>query len=206
LKIGDYEIAIINQKSPIYNRSVIIARSFWRKALVTVIAAVAFVSLYEVTAFDSRYVARLVSTTEPAGPPAPGDRLTFRATAYCKGITTASGVPVQTGIAAADPALLPVGSVIDVAAPDPKYSGIYTVMDTGPAIQGRLIDIYMWSCYEALDFGRMPIQLTVLRLGWNPKATTPTFLERLFKRTSERPVSLPARPLPQTALDAKTLE
>lgn len=184
----------------------IIARSFWRKALVTVIAAVAFVSLYEVTAFDSKYVARLVSPAEPPGPPAPGDRLTFRATAYCKGITTASGVAVQTGIAAADPALLPVGSVIDISAPDPKYSGIYTVMDTGPAIQGRLIDIYMWSCYEALDFGRMPIQLTVLRLGWNPKATTPSFLERLFKRPSDRQARLPARPLPQTILDAKTLD
>ena len=56
----------------------------------------------------------------------------------------------------------------------------------------------MWSCYEALDFGRMPIELTVLRLGWNPKATAPTFLERLFKRTPEQPARLRARPLPQT--------
>ena len=71
-------------------------------------------------------------------------------------------------------------------------------MDTGPAIQGRLIDIYMWSCYEALDFGRMPIQLTVLRMGWNPKATTPSFLERLFKRPTEKPEPLVSRPLPQT--------
>jgi 3D (Asp-Asp-Asp) domain-containing protein len=177
---------------------VIIAQSFWRKALVTVIAAAAFASLYEVTALDSKYVARLVAPADPSGAPAPGDRLAFSATAYCKGITTASGVAVQTGIAAADPALLPVGSVIDVSAPDTKYTGIYTVMDTGPAIQGRLIDIYMWSCYEALDFGRMPIQLTVLRLGWNPKATTPSFLERLFKRPSDKPPRLPSRPLPQT--------
>jgi 3D (Asp-Asp-Asp) domain-containing protein len=176
---------------------VIIAQSFWRKAVVTVVAAGAFASLYEVTAFDSKYVAHLVASRDALGPPRPGDRLAFAATAYCKGITTASGVAVQTGIAAADPALLPVGSVIDVSAPDPKYTGIYTVMDTGPAIQGRLIDVYMWSCYEALDFGRMPIQLTVLRLGWNPKATTPTFLERLFKRPSTTPPRLPSRPLPQ---------
>ena len=175
----------------------IIAQSFWRKVTVTIIAAVGFVSLYEVTALDSRYAARLVTPADPSGVPAPGDRLAFAATAYCKGITTASGVAVQTGIAAADPALLPVGSVIDVSAPDTKYSGIYTVMDTGPAIQGRLIDVYMWSCYEALDFGRMPIQLTVLRLGWNPKATTPTFLERLFKRPSGTSPRLPSRPLPQ---------
>ena len=177
----------------------IIAQSFWRKAIVTVIAAGGFVALYEVTAFDSKYVARLVAPADPSGPPAPGDRLAFAATAYCKGMTTAAGVAVQAGIAAADPALLPIGSVIDVSAPDTKYNGIYTVMDTGPAVRGRLIDIYMWSCYEALDFGRMPIQLTVLRLGWNPKATTPGFLERLFNRPSEKPARLPSRPLPQTA-------
>jgi 3D (Asp-Asp-Asp) domain-containing protein len=189
---------ISNPAPAIYNLRVIIAQSFRRKVIVTIIAAGGFASLYEAKAWDSKYAARLVAPADPSRPPAPGDRLTFSATAYCKGITTASGVAVQTGIAAADPALLPVGSVIDVSAPDTKYSGIYTVMDTGPAIQGRLIDVYMWSCYEALDFGRMPIQLTVLRLGWNPKATTPTFLERLFKRSSEKPARLPSRPLPQT--------
>jgi 3D (Asp-Asp-Asp) domain-containing protein len=183
---------------------VIIARSFKRKVIVTAVAAAGFASLYEATAFDSKYVARLVSADDPPGAPSPGDRLAFSATAYCKGITTASGVAVQTGIAAADPALLPVGSVIDVSAPDTKYSGIYTVMDTGPAIQGRIIDIYMWSCYEALDFGRMPIQLTVLRLGWNPRATSPTFFERLFKRPSERATHLPARPLPQAVSQAQS--
>jgi len=39
----------------------IIAQSFWRKAIVTVIAAGGFVALYEVTAFDSKYVARLIA-------------------------------------------------------------------------------------------------------------------------------------------------
>src|SRR5262249_45722889 len=152
-----------NHQSPIYNLRVIIAQSFRRKAIVTVIAAGGFASLYEATILDSKYVSSLVAAPEPGGPPAPGDRLAFSATAYCKGITTASGVAVQTGIAAADTSILPVGSVIDVSVPDTKYSGIYTVMDTGPAIKGRLIDIYMWSCHDALDFGRMPVQLTVLR-------------------------------------------
>ena len=53
----------------------------------------------------------------------------------------------------------------------------------------------MWSCNEALQFGRRPIRLTVLRLGWNPKATTPSFFDRLFKRPEPEQV-LPARPLP----------
>ena len=96
--------------------------------------------------------------------------------------------------------LLPVGSVIDVAAQNPKYSGIYTIMDTGPAVKGRLVDIYMWSCHEALDFGRMPIELTVLRLGWHPNATAPSFFERIFKRPPQTPALLPSRPLPQAVV------
>lgn len=172
----------------------IIAQSFRRKAIVTVIAAGGFAMLYEATILDSKHVARIVGPVATTNAPAPGDHLAFQATAYCKGLTTASGVRVRTGIAAADPSLLPVGSVIDVKARNPKYSGIYTVMDTGPAVKGRLIDIYMWSCHEALDFGRMPIELTVLRLGWNPQATSATFFERLFRRPAEtsRPAPAPA--------------
>jgi hypothetical protein len=87
----------------------IISGRFWRKAIVTSIAAGCFVSLHEVTALDSRYVARVATLRESSAPPLPGSRLAFSATAYCKGIVTASGVPVQTGVAAADPELLPVG-------------------------------------------------------------------------------------------------
>ena len=71
-------------------------------------------------------------------------------------------------------------------------------MDTGPAVQGRHVDIYMWSCIEALKFGRQPIHLTVLRLGWSPRATSPSFLDRLFK--ASEPVSTPPRPLPSRSL------
>ena len=92
----------------------------------------------------------------------------------------------QSGVAAADPELLPVGSVIEIDSLPQKYNGIYTVMDTGPAVQGRQVDLYMWSCNEALQFGRKPIHLTVLRLGWNPRATTPSFLDRFFKRPPSR--------------------
>jgi 3D (Asp-Asp-Asp) domain-containing protein len=174
----------------------IISGRFWRKTIVTAIAAIGFVSLYEVTALDSKYVARLATLHETIALPSPGSRLAFSATAYCKGLITASGVAVQSGVAAADPELLPVGSVIEIDSLPHKYNGIYTVMDTGPAVQGRQLDLYMWSCNEALQFGRKPIHLTVLRLGWNPRATTPGFLDRIFKRQSEQEV-LPARPLPQ---------
>ena len=173
----------------------IISDRFWRRTIVTAVAAVGFVSLYEVTALDSKYVARLAMPHETSALPLPGSRLAFSATAYCKGLVTASGVAVQSGVVAADPELLPVGSVIEVASLPQKYNGIYTVMDTGPAVQGRQVDVYMWSCNEALQFGRRPIHLTVLRLGWNPRATTPSFLDRFFKHPAPEP--LPARPLPQ---------
>ena len=175
----------------------IISTSFWRKAVVTVVAVGGFVSLYEVTTLDSRYAARHAVQRETSALPAPGARLAFSATAYCKGVTTASGVAAQSGVAAADPELLPVGSVIEVDSADSHYNGIYTVMDTGPGVQGRQIDVYMWNCNEALRFGRRPIHLVVLRLGWNPRATTPTFMERLLKHAESEPTPLPSRPLPQ---------
>jgi 3D (Asp-Asp-Asp) domain-containing protein len=173
---------------------VIISNSLWRKAFVTVIAVGGFVSTYEVTILDSKYAARQAVLRETTAVPSPGARLAFSATAYCKGITTASGVPAQTGVAAADPELLPVGSVVDIDSLPSRYNGIYTVMDTGPSVQGRHVDLYMWSCIEALQFGRRPIHLTVLRLGWSPRATTPTFMERLFRGLE--PAPLPSRPLP----------
>jgi 3D (Asp-Asp-Asp) domain-containing protein len=160
----------------------IIAGSLWRKVLVTVGAAAGFVSLYEVTILDSKYAAHQAELHEATAQPAPGARLAFSATAYCKGVTTASGVAVQNGVAAADPDLLPVGSVIEVDTPATRYNGIYTVMDTGPRVQGRRIDIYIWSCNEALQFGHQPIKVMVLRLGWNPRATGPNFLKGLFRR------------------------
>jgi hypothetical protein len=90
-----------------------------------------------------------------------------------------------------------VGSVLNIAAGDNRYNGVYTVMDTGPSVQGRLLDLYMWSCHEALRFGRKDIQVTVLRLGWDPRATAPTIIDRLFhRRDAARKVPPPDPPPP----------
>ena len=160
----------------------LISRSIGLKAIVLVIAMATFVLLYEVTTMDSRWQAIVGERTQPAA----GQRLAFDATAYCKGTTTASGVGVRTGIAAADPQLLPVGSVLNVSTGDPKYNGVYTVMDTGPKVQGRVLDLYMWSCHEALRFGRKHVDVTVLRLGWDPQASAPGLIDRLFRRREAR--------------------
>lgn len=167
-----------------------------RQALATLVAVVGFVALYEVTIFDSRDTTRQAVRTETVLP-APGARLAFDATAYCKGLTTYAGVKVQSGIAASDPTLLPIGSLVEIDSLDSRYDGIYSILDTGPAIQGREVDIYMWSCHDALKFGRQSVYLTVLRLGWNPRQTTPSFFDRLFRRPASEPMPLASRPLPQ---------
>lgn len=186
-----------------------IGESYWRKAIVTCSVAVALVFFYQATAFDSRSEAGYAMRAQAVALPQAGARLKFTATAYCKGDKTASGVGVRTGIVAADPQLLPVGSVIRIETPNPRYSGVWTVMDTGPAVQKRTIDLYLWSCHEALRFGRRPVWLTVLRLGWNPENSIPGMIDTLFrKREAERKPYLPSTPppllpLPESATPSK---
>ena len=96
----------------------------------------------------------------------------FEATAYCDFGLTYSGVLVHRGIVAADPRVLPIGSVIEVSAGD--YSGVYTVMDTGGVVKGEIIDIYMPDYEEAIQFGRQSVGVRVIRHGWKP-VQIPTF-------------------------------
>jgi 3D (Asp-Asp-Asp) domain-containing protein len=179
----------------------LISRSIGRKLAATAAVALGFILMYESKAMDFRYVSPVEADAAPeeAVPSAGAHHLRYTATAYCKGTTTASGVNVRTGIAAADPELLPVGSVIQVYKLGERYNGIYTIMDTGPAVQGRQIDVYMWSCHEALQFGRRTIGINVLRLGWNPTASTPSLVQRLFRQREaaklETAAPLPSRPI-----------
>ncbi|HQX81054.1 MAG TPA: 3D domain-containing protein, partial [Vicinamibacterales bacterium] len=143
-----------------------LSRSLRMKLLATGAAGVLFLAIYEGVMMDSRTA--LVETASETAAPSPGRLLRFDVTAYCKGETTASGVKVRPGIAASDPALLPAGSIIRIEGVPEAYEGIYTVLDTGPEVQGRELDIYIWSCFEALDFGRRKAAVTVLRMGWDP--------------------------------------
>ena len=95
----------------------------------------------------------------------------FSVTAYCTGRITQSGARVKPGMAAADPRVLPVGSTIRVDGQGRAYDGIYTVTDTGPAIKGRELDLYIADCAEAKRFGRRTMRVEVLRRGWTPSAT-----------------------------------
>lgn len=84
----------------------------------------------------------------------------FRATAYCLRGRTANGGGVRRGIVAADRRVLPLGSKIYVDAG--AYSGTYTVTDTGGAVKGNKLDIWVPSCSEAIRFGRRSIGVSVI--------------------------------------------
>jgi 3D (Asp-Asp-Asp) domain-containing protein len=175
----------------------LLSHSAWRRLLTAAVIAAGFVLAYQATMFDAHFAAHQALMQEAVAEPSPGARLRFTATAYCKGDVTASGVAPRSGIAAADPDLLPVGSVVQVASDEQHYSGVYTVMDTGPMIVGRHLDIYMWDCNEALRFGKQPVHVTVLRLGWNPRAT-PRMLDALMPwrdPPAPPPPRLPATPI-----------
>lgn len=177
--------------------------------MATLVVAGVFVFFQQTATRDSRSEATVTTVVETGVLPQAGARLQFRATAYCKGQITASGVGVRTGIAAADPAILPVGSVVRLETPNPRYSGVWTIMDTGPAVRGRTVDLYLWSCKEALQFGRRSVRLTVLRLGWSPENSLPGLVDSLFyKREAEAkrlaaPAAPVATPAPVTNPDSK---
>ena len=89
--------------------------------------------------------------------------ITVIATSYCackiccgsaaKGIT-ATGVKVKVGIIAVDPKIIPLHSKVTI---DKK---IYYAEDTGSAIKGKRIDIFMSTHEEAKKFGRKKLTVT----------------------------------------------
>ena len=84
----------------------------------------------------------------------------FVATAYCLRGRTALGHGVRSGLIAADPRVLGLGSRIGLGAG--AYSGSYLVSDTGSRIKGRRLDIWMASCSEARRFGRRNVTVSLL--------------------------------------------
>ena len=85
------------------------------------------------------------------------DKDVYTATAYCLKGRTASGEKVRQGIIAADPRVLPLGTLVHIAG-----LGEYLVKDTGRLIKGNRLDIWMPTCTQALNYGRRRVKLTVL--------------------------------------------
>jgi 3D (Asp-Asp-Asp) domain-containing protein len=94
----------------------------------------------------------------------------FVITAYSLGCdapgphTKAGTRPVAGFTVAADPAVLPIGSIIHI-----EGLGERMVHDVGGKVRGLHIDVYMGSCHEARVFGKQKLAVQVLHL---PRAWT----------------------------------
>jgi 3D (Asp-Asp-Asp) domain-containing protein len=87
----------------------------------------------------------------------------YNATSYSRPGRGASGMGVRSGTIAADPKVLPFGTRVRLDAG--QYSGEYVVTDSGTAIKGRKIDVWLPTYHEACRFGRRNVKLTVLSYG-----------------------------------------
>lgn len=93
----------------------------------------------------------------------------FKATAYCGSREkncpysgkTASGVQVRKGIIATDKNVIPLGSIVEIVEPK-EYAGRYISLDTGSAIRGNIVDIYLHTFAEARRLGRRSILLQIV--------------------------------------------
>jgi 3D (Asp-Asp-Asp) domain-containing protein len=94
------------------------------------------------------------SEAQPRSRPRAGRPMRLMATAYCHRGITESGAETRRGTIAADPRVLPVGSVVTIETTPRQYSGDYTVMDTGAKIKGHKIDIFIPNCAQARKFGK----------------------------------------------------
>jgi peptidoglycan hydrolase CwlO-like protein len=88
--------------------------------------------------------------------PEPGRQVAVSATKYCLTGTTATGIPVQHGVIATDPAYIPLGTRMFV----PGY-GEGVAADTGGAVLGWTIDLWVASCAEANAYGRQTVTITI---------------------------------------------
>lgn len=82
-----------------------------------------------------------------------GERIAVSVTAYCLQGRTRRDNPVRDGIIAVDRRLFPLGREVDLFFGRAKY-GRFLADDTGGAIKGGRIDVWMGDCGEARRFGR----------------------------------------------------
>jgi len=114
-------------------------------------------------------IAFALLTPGSASPPSSGMRRRptiryFIATAYSVEGTGASGKWSHPGTVAADRKVLPLNSRIRIYGAG-RYSGDYTVEDTGGKVDGHHIDVYMPRQAEAKKFGRQRVKVVVLKYG-----------------------------------------
>lgn len=92
----------------------------------------------------------------PFAPTSAGRTLTVTATGYSMQGTTASGLRVGWGVAAVDPAVIPLGSHMLI----PGY-GVAVAADTGGAVVGAAIDLWFPTTAQANAWGRRSVTIVL---------------------------------------------
>lgn len=87
-------------------------------------------------------------------------------TAYGYGCDCKHGNPTKSGImpvaeftVAADPSVLPIGTLVLI-----EGLGERMVHDIGGKVRGQHIDVFMTSCKDAREFGRQQRMVTILHI------------------------------------------
>lgn len=78
------------------------------------------------------------------------------ATSYCLKGKMANGQRTRQGVIAADPRVFPLGTKLLIGGKQ------YIVADTGGAIRGNRVDIWLPSCSEAKKFGRRTLKVQLI--------------------------------------------
>ncbi|HHT63836.1 MAG: 3D domain-containing protein [Bacillota bacterium] len=102
-----------------------------------------------------------------------GQPITVKATAYCAcihccnkndGITKSGTKAVPGHTLAVDPKFIPLGTKVYV-----EGLGIFTAEDTGSAIKGKRIDIFMGDHEQAINFGSHNLKIFILEEETTPR-------------------------------------
>ena len=91
------------------------------------------------------------------------DVITCNASAYSIKGRTASGMQSQVGAVAVDPSVIPLGTRLYIEAADGSWVyGNAVAADTGGAIKGNKVDLFMNTYQEAVRFGRRTAKVYIL--------------------------------------------
>lgn len=110
--------------------------------------------------FTARKAIKMVATAYEASPRSTGKRPGDKG----YGIT-ASGARAKRGTVAVDPRVIPLGTKLYVKSLTPGVPdyGFAIAQDTGGAIKGNKIDLFMDTVWECLQFGRRPVMVYILK-------------------------------------------
>lgn len=110
--------------------------------------------------FTARKAIKMMATAYEAGPRSTGKRPGDKG----YGIT-ASGARAKRGTVAVDPRVIPLGTKLYIKSLTPGVPdyGFAIAQDTGGAIKGNKIDLFMDTVWECLQFGRRPVMVYILQ-------------------------------------------